>query len=102
HGIPAFHVTGVQTCALPIYAEGGAATDDELASIDHLRLHAASSALLRHEPWRGDDEVDGEGDAVVRVPPLVGVIALEVDEGQLEIGRASCRESERARESAEP
>src|SRR5207247_7526070 len=81
-------VTGVQTCALPIYgAHGGARTDvmtpdagrrGRLVGFDWLRGIALFLVVLRHVL------------EVTNLPVTRDVLVL--DQGQLEIGRASCRE----------
>src|SRR5205823_9599127 len=79
-------VTGVQTCALPIYvkvvAQGPGTTKTE-------------TALLRHE---GDPSGDKGPAPRAPVPPVRGPrsrdrrLWLDVDIERVEIGRASCRE----------
>src|SRR5690606_40841739 len=81
-GIRDFHVTGVQTCALPIYGAAG-----------RVLVGVANAA---HEPAHGLE------DGVVTGPRRVGARLPETRERaihqarvlgrQREIGRASCRE----------
>src|SRR3712207_9421841 len=79
-GIRDIGVTGVQTCALPIYREDG-----------RRRARQGQPALL------GLDQPAGQGQADAVPVPAVGLAgeqhALRVlDAGALEIGRASWRE----------
>src|SRR3546814_3344281 len=75
-------VTGVQTCALPIFVELAVAGVglEEQAVVD---------------PALGREEVDGARDAPFADFHLFAVAAVLVveAEGDAEIGRASCRES---------
>src|SRR5690606_40216998 len=83
-GIRDFHVTGVQTCALPIYFSAGTTS---LERVDTRRDGAlrfdGSQENVRREPdtvkWLDNDRlvVANEGD---------------YEGGSREIGRASCRE----------
>src|SRR5690606_40740116 len=83
-GIRAFHVTGVQTCALPISdaveqaGSGHPGTAMSLAPAAYLLFQE----FLRHDPpdpdWPGRDR-----------------FVLSVGHSSLKIGRASCRERER-------
>src|SRR5690606_39911668 len=81
-GIRDFHVTGVQTCALPIYRTSG------LRRRGGAGRGRASGALLSR---RGDLAVDFPGGAV---PGRPGgrERAAGGTRGGAEIGRASCRE----------
>src|SRR5690606_39940960 len=92
-GIRDFHVTGVQTCALPILVE--------------LRLHALDRAALPAVRARFRPQVPAPVLAVDRLRAGSGAIApIEqrasvflriaeaVDQKEIEIGRASCRERE--------
>src|SRR5690625_6070689 len=79
-GIRDGHVTGVQTCALPIYR------GDELEVLGVGRGRPGEVArLLHHDLLRADElgELLGE--------PLARVDGVELDVAE-EIGRASCRE----------
>src|SRR5690606_40134024 len=74
-GIRDFHVTGVQTCALPIFplrAESSSSAP---------RIDLAGEAPARHREARSEG-----GAAVERHPPLARAAS------RVEIGRASCRE----------
>src|SRR5690606_40451857 len=91
-GIRHFHVTGVQTCALPIshlhriYVVGTADTKaEELHFLLSAIRAAGRDAILVDVGTTPHPAIDGIGaDAVAR----------HVPEGQ-EIGRASCREREK-------
>src|SRR5690606_40645700 len=82
-GIRDFHVTGVQTCALPIYRKprrGGKATDgngladhgEALDALGHLPLAALALDLDPHFV-----EVDARGE---RVEVLVAPVPRDLDE----------------------
>src|SRR5690606_40947749 len=80
-GIRDFHVTGVQTCALPISRHFGGVRHAwiPMAEVRHL--------LAGHEtraPSRVYDELDAR--------PLRSVTQARVALGTRQIGRASCRE----------
>src|SRR5436309_9322447 len=74
-GIRDFHVTGVQTCALPIYAH-------ELSALPDLFREQS-------QEWRHVNEEIRQGRKLVRV--FFSVTSFS-PKGQGEIGRASCRE----------
>src|SRR5690606_40570029 len=88
-GIRDFHVTGVQTCALPIYCEGG--TDQQIdfeptgytftadSGGDSTTLVDASSTFVTWDIQPGDPIFSNTDD-------LLGYVV------SVEIGRASCRE----------
>src|SRR5690606_41197364 len=85
-GIRDFHVTGVQTCALPIYAvyvvyddEGGGWAGRFIWLLDvigHSRSHFLNGGL---QAWMS------EGRELSQASPAAAT-------GQIKIGRASCRE----------
>src|SRR5690606_40017228 len=98
-GIRDFHVTGVQTCALPIYA----------LRKGHLAGYAVSGDIL---PGRIGNSVGGYGKPARRPRTLKqnscqGAKAAETagsagrTDRRVEIGRASCRESGEMVEVAE-
>src|SRR5690606_40502479 len=91
-GIRAFHVTGVQTCALPIYAR------DEIPELRRRAIHQGALAQAEHPRMRVE--------RLERLLTAGFVHALEVGAGETldgvevghglllvvrEIGRASCR-----------
>src|SRR5690606_40939631 len=80
-GIRDFHVTGVQTCALPILDEGLAAPRDE-RWIDGMQDLA--DILLGDDP---EASVNAVRDAIAAGAPLTDLTLT------LKIGRASCRET---------
>src|SRR5690606_39567608 len=92
-----FHVTGVQTCALPIYPVGGDEVDLHVVAVlgdeqvagrvgGHVVDAAQGRLALRDEVGRvGDVQLLGR-----RVVSPHAVVALG---GEVEIGRASCRET---------
>src|SRR5690606_41090937 len=92
-GIRGFHVTGVQTCALPIYSlvahrdsvrDGdGAEFQREASGLVDAFLGGRTETLQRHVA--GGDLVPRGRDRDLRLHP---VIVAHADE----IGRASCRE----------
>src|SRR5690606_40432037 len=99
-GIRDFHVTGVQTCALPISVEGGR----------QLSCQAGEAAAFQHQWLRIDLQVEagelGGEDRVLQPIPDLGAdhgrLQVTIDEVELQliqIGRASCRERESKRES---
>src|SRR5690606_39419623 len=82
-GIRDFHVTGVQTCALPIYpvtVELPCAAIPVRGRVDAVALEVAVTALLLAGVVTG-------GTVMVREP-----LGLEPDAVRRQIGRASCRE----------
>src|SRR5690606_40773706 len=98
-GIRDFQVTGVQTCALPIYVQ-----EMELlreAGFSSLEvLHAATGVgakILGHEDRAGNVRVGRKADLVlVRGNPVANLKLLYG-----KIGRASCRERGEGRASSE-
>src|SRR5690606_40193869 len=90
-GIRDFHVTGVQTCALPIFG-GGDAGDVTEATVDVVGVLQDLPGLVH----RVDDLRVVERD-LVGVPLVVdlrtgGTQQDVLDEVRGQIGRASCRE----------
>src|SRR5690606_40627838 len=81
-GIRDFHVTGVQTCALPISRQ------------HHVEQHDVGAVTL--ELAEGGVAVGGDRDLVALLAQQVGqrvaVALLVLDDQHPEIGRASCRE----------
>src|SRR5690606_40805687 len=95
-GIRVFHVTGVQTCALPILQSDLTV----LYRDEHLLGVAKPSGLLVHNGWAREADV-----ALRRARKLVGRYVYPVhrlDRGTSEIGRASCRERGRIAEASGP
>src|SRR5258706_5525792 len=80
-GIRDWSVTGVQTCALPIWQRWVEQADNGGSSIAHLLLHVA-----RHQDL-------AVSTAIRNHPPLFAAhrAALGLDDAR-QIGRASCRE----------
>src|SRR5690606_40092070 len=76
-GIRDFHVTGVQTCALPIWLDGAAADRRVYPAIDLGRSSTRNEALLTSE-------------AEARI--MNRIRRSHTNGASLEIGRASCRE----------
>src|SRR5690606_40495073 len=84
-GIRDFHVTGVQTCALPISwrgDDGGAAGADPTPRDRFAPLVAAGAGPAG----------PGAASRSQRSGRLAGLVRRGVDGGSREIGRASCRE----------
>src|SRR5690606_40387368 len=75
-GIRDFHVTGVQTCALPI-----------LIDADPAARRSRRIVLRPEQPRIAVDEADG-----LALVPHVVAGGDDIDAGGVEIGRASCRE----------
>src|SRR5690606_39938592 len=90
-GIRDFHVTGVQTCALPISVRSGAVCrpdDVRLAAVCRLlALFGGAGGLGR----AGDLPAAGAPAAVVATAMQPGAAGSR-PAGVIEIGRASCRE----------
>src|SRR5207302_7877563 len=93
-GIRDFHVTGVQTCALPIWLlEANGHADNHVIFISQAPLvvlpSVAAEAFGLMDQWLANIEADTSNDPrevkVVRNKPA----------GAVEIGRASCRGSGR-------
>src|SRR5690606_40875643 len=82
-GIRDFHVTGVQTCALPISG------DDMLA--DGLISWLAGQPNVAASVKRAAG-IKGDLDHFGATNFLVGLLTILRDSGYSEIGRASCRE----------
>src|SRR5690606_40880058 len=97
-GIRDFHVTGVQTCALPICAGGELVeTVGELA-----RAVGGLPGAVREGPHAAGElpgAIGGLGGAVGELARAGGEVLRTVVElgGAAELGRASCRESARDR-----
>src|SRR5690606_40207246 len=86
-GIRDFHVTGVQTCALPISAEEAWWARGKAPESVHLRTYPEAPAEWRNEP------LAEKWEKIRKVRRAVtGALELERAEKRLEIGRASCRE----------
>src|SRR5690606_40934791 len=89
-GIRDFHVTGVQTCALPIYNvfQGGAMREqvEVLEHETHVLAQPSHQALLLVQRTAAID-LD-----VTDLDPAAGGFLQEIQATQEEIGRASCRE----------
>src|SRR5207237_4554542 len=89
-GIRDSSVTGVQTCALPIY----------LVMLDHRPSSELSSATFHHHLWNGLLRSSVSGVMVAGQVVLDNGVLVTVDEREVaararecaEIGRASCRE----------
>src|SRR5690606_39277617 len=98
-GIRAFHVTGVQTCALPILCS-------RIAIIDHGKILADGTLaeLLAH--LRGGEQLrlPVTPATTAALPELAAFGAVSTAEGHhtvtLETGRASCRETGTSRAGA--
>src|SRR5947208_11426202 len=94
-GIRVDLVTGVQTCALPIYdSQSGPETVDERRRRDRPegRAVACRDRIRMPVPARVDRQIVCE----------IGGWSVHIDEGQPQIGRASCRERVELTEGAEP
>src|SRR5690606_41072552 len=94
--IRVFHVTGVQTCALPIFTNLGANSELGVAAQLH-RLPEVHALLARGDlDWRRTravlDAVDHLDDEAARA--VVADVADQLTVLTTEIGRASCRERE--------
>src|SRR5690606_40839725 len=92
-GIRDFHVTGVQTCALPIFdcdvlqADGGTRTAAITGA--YVALADAVAWGTRHGHVTGGKQVLTDSVAAVSVGIIDGTPMLDLP---YEIGRASCRE----------
>src|SRR5690606_40050829 len=91
-GIRDFHVTGVQTCALPIFAVDGS----ELVLSSRRRHWRGGGGLVISVPQGVDEAIVGV-DARLEREKFVGawIRAVKLLDGGvwlIEIGRASCRE----------
>src|SRR5207253_8188716 len=86
-GIRDGHVTGVQTCALPIYQRVAVGVDRERAIRGDLNLSRAQDGHLGLADMRSLEELWQEAQE-----PQLARLAAEHDVEQAEIGRASCRE----------
>src|SRR5690606_39807456 len=96
-----FHVTGVQTCALPIYPPTADPSTGRLYA-SHRRSCSAAGYL---GPTDGVDVDDpsyagvSEGGATPNETPTTGrTVAAWAPVAGAQIGRASCRERERSAE----
>src|SRR5690606_39672192 len=91
-GIRDFHVTGVQTCALPISALGRAPIVDFDRSDGHQNNHYRR--LARREPTGPRHFIPSSHDHVRAIVAGLGwgLIPEHLATPWLEIGRASCRE----------
>src|SRR5690606_40909419 len=89
-----FHVTGVQTCALPIYSHlhgrGSVDMKGGLAAATTALLRASDRGAAGHLLLTSDEEIGSLGAQhtrdVITDLALTGIVIPE------EIGRASCRE----------
>src|SRR5205807_2856319 len=94
-GIRDYKVTGVQTCALPIYQERHQDRADDLR-VAADRLHRLADAVAHTDAWPNSDEADRQSRRpYVRCSRCRGSLGKET-ELKHEIGRASCRERERS------
>src|SRR5690606_41170059 len=97
-GIRAFHVTGVQTCALPIFF-------DDLRQVlpGSVRVEMLHGRMPQPEKDAVMDRFRA-GDADVLVSTTVIEVGVDVPNATVmvveKIGRASCREGERGGESS--
>src|SRR5690606_39673770 len=92
----AFHVTGVQTCALPISFDGlGRVTpcvDGVSASLEAALDAAAERLAAARLPLFGGLATDVQGMRALYRLANVGGAILDHAHGEAKIGRASCRE----------
>src|SRR5690606_41195972 len=92
-GIRDFHVTGVQSCALPIYPYGG-------ATIDFQRGQATSTAVqIDHvvalsDAWQKGAQAWDPGKRLAFANDPLNLLAVDgpLNAQKGEIGRATCRE----------
>src|SRR5690606_39489324 len=93
-----FHVTGVQTCALPICARDGSLTEPILLHVDRgavadaeleIARRRRGSVLCEHDPR----ERGTGSDEQVRARTVAVNPDGDAGERGFQIGRASCRES---------
>src|SRR2546426_11071311 len=113
-GIRDYKVTGVQTCALPIFRAaldepeavlvhvGPVAVDPDVGPARPVRLLVALRILpeaLRHpRPWRRDDEL---ADLSAHGPPVVAeAVGGHAGNGAVERARLDRRDRERAQDAA--
>src|SRR5699024_11437512 len=84
-GIRDRNVTGVQTCALPIWAE--------ISDIYNAVMDSVDAVCLNKETSLGNHPVE----SVQMMTNIIEVAEEELDYGKIlrEIGRASCREREK-------
>src|SRR5690606_40467915 len=92
-GIRDFHVTGVQTCALPILAHRVSPANGGLAGCDR-PIGEAETWMMRGSAWLGpgaDVRRRERGSAISRGAGRHRVLHAVAEPGR-QIGRASCRE----------
>src|SRR5690606_40368066 len=90
-GIRDFHVTGVQTCALPIYDLGHRLAQHEKANTRSRRWLSIAGNVVGA---LGGPNIGGAGQALaLRKRPEQEVEADRAGIDLAEIGRAACRES---------
>src|SRR5690606_39971760 len=85
-GIRDFHVTGVQTCALPIFlvsSVGGGVAEVDPADPDHVTRYSRLNGMIDDQVWSVMEDREGN----VWFGQNGGLSRL-----RFEIGRASCRE----------
>src|SRR5690606_40461029 len=92
-GIRDFHVTGVQTCALPIYDRLDEAVLTALFDLDDLAFRAHDAALLRVLAQEAcvEGRIEMKRICDVRERRVAGVDRAH-EFAAPKIGRASCRE----------
>src|SRR5690348_5321216 len=89
-GVRDGRVTGVQTCALPIYVDGavGAQEVGGVEQVDVQRVALDPLAAVEQPAQRQDLVGHGDAAGVLDRPARAGLVGHRADE----IGRASCRE----------
>src|SRR5690606_39993647 len=92
----AFHVTGVQTCALPIFSRPVLAVHPRILPLDGQRPRVPDAVQRTYHPL----EVDLAAAGRAEIPPAAAVAEIEMPAEDAavarrvrpQIGRASCRE----------
>src|SRR5690606_40926593 len=95
-----FHVTGVQTCALPIWRAGGTPSERSGANVSfvicpaHTRSHSAAVTSARGACAAVSSATRNDAPEVCRWSRIRSWTAVD---DETEIGRAACRERGEAR-----
>src|SRR5690606_40555566 len=95
-GIRDFHVTGVQTCALPILELPEEMPTAFVCNCDQVAHHLINKLKLLGYTVPNDFSVVGFDNDIYASITEPGLTTVEVDIQEMEIGRASCREREKS------
>src|SRR5207253_8092475 len=96
-GIRDGHVTGVQTCALPIYRLRQARLDVEAAKQDLTKFLEEGRSAGAQPAWLDEGIEEEPAEETKKKEPAPAMKSIEPP--MLKIGRASCRKEERWRKS---